>query len=88
MYCVKEICYGHLKNCFSLLLTTGKSDMGSKYSLICSMDFHELTLHTAQLKIFVPVNKYFAAAYEVLEVFLIALWIHEMYVAMATLCLL
>lgn len=72
MHCVKEICYGHLKNCFSLLLTTGKSDMDSKYFLICHVDFHELTLHTAQLKIFLPVNKCFAAAYEVLEVCLIA----------------
>lgn len=46
--------------------------MDSKYALICSMDFHELTLHTTQLKIFVPVNKCFAAAYEVLEVLSIA----------------
>lgn len=72
MHYAKEICYGHLKNCFSLLLTTGKSDTVSKYSLICSMDFRELTLHTVQLKIFVPVDKCFAAAYEVFEVFLIA----------------
>lgn len=62
--------------------------MDSKYALIRSMDFHELTLHTAQLKIFVPVNKRFAAAYEVLEVLLIAVWVCGIYVAIATLCLL
>lgn len=62
--------------------------MDSKYSLICSMDFHELTLHTMQLKIFVPVSKWFAAASEVLEAFLIALQVCEMCVGMVSLHLL
>lgn len=46
--------------------------MNSKYSLICSMDFPELTFRTTELKTFVPVNKCFASTYEVLEVSLIA----------------
>lgn len=43
--------------------------MDNKYSLIWSADFHGLTLHVSHLKIFVPVNKCFAAALESLECF-------------------
>lgn len=68
MLCVKEIYYGHLKM-FLLLLTTGKSDMDSKYSLIWSTDFHELTLQISQLEIFVPASKCLAAALKSLKCF-------------------
>ena len=72
MHCVKGICYGHLKNCFLLLLITGKSDLDSKYFWYVVVIFMNSHFILCNLKYLFVLIKSLAAAYEVLEVFLVA----------------